>query len=114
MGFIIVGTSGCRYMGDEGWMAYMPIKIKTDELFLTLAENEIARQDSCHFYLRGKENWENIARCDFPENHKYMHVYRELLRALETAMATGVACESEKLDIPLTPADSGFVPISES
>ena len=113
MSFKIVGTVGCRHTGDEGWMAYLPIKLKTDDLFLTLAETEIARQDYCHFYLRGGEDWENIARCDFPEDHDYMHVYRELLRALATAMATGVACESEKLDVPLTPAESGFVPVSE-
>ena len=114
MSLIIIGTVGCHHTGDEGWMAYLPIKLKTDDLFLTLAETEIARQDYCHFYLRGGEDWENIARCDFPEDHQYMHVYRELLRALETAMATGVACESEKLDVPLTPADSGFVPVPEN
>ena len=114
MPLVIVGTVGCRHTGDEGWMAYMPIKLKTDDLYLTLAETEIARQDYCHFYLRGGEDWENIARCDFPEDHQYMHVYRELLCALETAMATGVACESEKLDVPLTPADSGFVPVPEN
>ena len=69
MSLIIIGTVGCRHTEDNGWMAYMPIKLKSDELFLTLAETEIARQDSCHFYLRGGEDWENIARCDFPEKY---------------------------------------------
>lgn len=114
MAFVIVGTVGCRRTGDKGWMAYMPVKMKTDEYFLTLAETETPTPDSCYFYLRGKEDWENIARCDFPEDHKYMHVYRELLHALETAMATGTACESEKLDVPLTPTDLGIVPVSDN
>jgi len=29
-------------------------------------------------------------------------------------MATGIACEPEKLDVPLTPTDFGIVPVSES
>jgi hypothetical protein len=114
MAFKIVGTTGCRHTEDQGWMAYMPIKLKSDEFYLTLAENDTAIPGNWHFYLRGKEGWENFARCDFPEDHKYMYVYRELLRALETAMATGTACEPEKLDVPLTPTDFGIVPVSES
>jgi hypothetical protein len=114
MPIIIVGTIGCRHTGDKGWMAYMPIKMKSDEYFLTLAEDGTAIPGSCHFYLMGKEDWKNLARCDFPEDHKYMHVYRELLHALETAIATGMACEPEKLDVPLTPTDSGIVPVLDN
>ena len=110
MAFKIVGTIGYRHMGDKGWMAYVPIMMGSDEYFLVLVDDDISLPGHVLLHLKGKEDWKPVGTYAIPDDHKYMHLYRELQRAQKTAIATGMARESEKLYVPLILTKSGIVP----
>ena len=108
MGFLIEGKPGSRFSKEKGWEAYMPIKLKDDSLYLTLATNErVTGKDGC-FYLY-TQSGSNVARCDFPSGHKYMHIYRDLLQTLNKSIKTEQVIEPQMFKEPMEITDRGYV-----
>ena len=113
MSFIIKGTVGCRHTEHEGWEAYFPVEMNRTEYEITLAEKEKAFPRAGRFNLVDKEG-AVVAGCDFPEGHRYMFVYQELVKALRHAVETRKALESSKLDVPLVITKNGFIPLRDA
>lgn len=108
MGLLIEGKPGSRYSKEKGWEAYVPIKLKRDNLLLTLAANEkMEGKDGC-FYLYSKTG-ENLARCDFPSDHKYMIIYRDLVNVLDKSIKNQKAVEPQLFKEPMEITEKGYV-----
>ena len=111
MGLLIEGKPGSRFSEEKGWEAYMPIKLKDNNFYLTLSVNEKMKGNDGCFYMYSKSG-ENVARCDFPNDHKYMYIYRDLVNTLNKTLETGKAIEPLLYKEPLEITEKGYVSVN--
>lgn len=105
----IKGKPGCRYVKGKGWQSYMPVGMKDKEYYLCLSETDKVEGNNGRFSLFDKAGGE-LAVCDFMDGHKYMHVYNELVSALERGIATGKAVKPEIFKEPVVVSEKGYIP----
>ena len=106
MAFTITGTTGCEKRNGQ-WVAYLPVIMNNEPRFLTLHTLAVPGEGGGCFNLYDAQG-QYMAECQFTEEHKYMHVYRELQQTFEKAIREDCAILSRTLQAPMIVTKAGF------